>query len=73
MFDFNRKVYKDIKKMDRQEMEKFLEEFYKASFLDGMEKAEEKGISKEKLTAVLDSVKGIGEKRKAEVMEALEK
>jgi len=57
----NRKMYKEIKKYDRQEMERFLANIYKQGFEDGAE-AGDNADFKIKLVQVLQNTKGVGEK-----------
>lgn len=57
----NRKMYKEIKKYDRQEMERFLANIYKQGFDDGAE-AGNNADFKIKLVQVLQNTKGVGEK-----------
>ena len=57
----NRKTYKAIKKMDRQEMEAFLAEVYNQGFEDGVD-AGNKADFKIQLVEVLNNTKGIGPK-----------
>lgn len=56
-FNLNRKVYKDIKKKDHQQMNDFMTALYKQGFDDGLKSA---SINYEALKEVLLSVKGIG-------------
>ena len=56
-FNLNRKVYKDLKKKDHQQMNDFLTSLYKQGFDDGLKSA---SINYEVLKEVLLSVKGIG-------------
>ena len=56
-FNLNRKVYKDLKKKDHQQMNDFMVEVYKQGFDDGLKSA---SINYEVLKEVLLSVKGIG-------------
>mgnify|MGYP001184927156 CR=1 FL=1 len=56
-----RKQYKEIKKMDRQEMEAFLARIYHQGFQDGAE-AGDNADFKIKLVEVLKNTKGIGPK-----------
>lgn len=56
-FNLNRKVYKDLKKKDHQQMNDFLTELYKQGFDDGLKSA---SIDYEALKEVLLSIKGIG-------------
>lgn len=57
----NRKTYKAVKKMDRQEMEGFLATIYSEGFQDGIE-AGNKADFKIQLVEVLNNTKGIGPK-----------
>lgn len=56
-FNLNRKVYKDLKKKDHQQMNDFMTALYKQGFDDGLKSAI---INYEVLKEVLLSVKGIG-------------
>lgn len=57
----NRKTYKKIKKMDRQEIEAFLAEIYHQGFQDGVVAGDSTDF-KIKLAEVLNNTKGIGPK-----------
>ncbi|MFR2367528.1 MAG: hypothetical protein ACLS8T_07500 [Anaerobutyricum sp.] len=39
-YTLNRKTYKDVKKMDHQQMDQFCQNLYKAGHADGMKDAE---------------------------------
>lgn len=56
-FNLTRKVYKDIKKKDHQQMNDYMTELYKLGFDDGLASA---SIDYEVLKKVLLEVKGIG-------------
>lgn len=56
-FNLNRKVYKDLKKKDHQQMNDFMTALYKQGFDDGLKSA---SINYEALKEVLLSIKGIG-------------
>jgi endonuclease III-like uncharacterized protein len=56
-FNLNRKVYKDLKKKDHQQMNDFMTALYKQGFDDGLKSA---SVNYEVLKEVLLSVKGIG-------------
>ena len=56
-FNLNRKVYKDSKKKDHQQMNDFITAVYKQGFDDGLKSA---SINYEALKEVLLSIKGIG-------------
>lgn len=65
-----RRQYKEIKKMDRQEMEAFLVKIYHQGFQDGAE-AGDNADFKIKLVEVLENTKGIGPKLFDRVMETV--
>lgn len=65
----NRKTYLEMKKMDHQHMEEFLERFYKNAYEDGRKAAE--GLNETQLKEILLSVKGIGERRTEAVLERI--
>ena len=56
-FNLTRKVYKDIKKKDHQQMNDYMTELYKLGFDDGLASAT---IDYDVLKKVLLEVKGIG-------------
>ena len=56
-FNLNRKVYKDLKKKDHQQMNDFMTALYKQGFDDGLASA---SIDYDVLKKVLLEVKGIG-------------
>lgn len=56
-FNLNRKVYKDLKKKDHQQMNDFIATVYKQGFDEGLKST---SINYEALKEVLLSVKGIG-------------
>lgn len=56
-FNLNRKVYKDLKKKDHQQMNDFMTALYKQGFDDGLKSA---SIDYDALKEVLLSIKGIG-------------
>ena len=56
-FNLTRKVYKDIKKKDHQQMNDYLKNLYKLGFDDGLASA---SIDYDVLKKVLLEVKGIG-------------
>ena len=56
-FNLNRKVYKDLKKKDHQQMNDYMTALYKQGFDDGLASA---SIDYDVLKKVLLEVKGIG-------------
>lgn len=65
----DRATYKKIKVMRREEMQKFLTNYY----YNVMEDAETSVVDLEALRAELSSIKGIGEKRLDEIMSVIGK
>lgn len=65
-----RKLYKKIKKMDRQEMEAFLAKIYHQGFQDGAEAGGDADF-KIQLVKVLESTKGVGPKTFDKIMETV--
>lgn len=63
-----REDYKAVKKMDRQQFENFCRSLYE----QGQQSALESGISREQIREAILSVKGIGQKRVEEIMQAIE-
>lgn len=63
-----REQYKTVKKMDRQQFEVFCRSLYE----EGQKSALETGLSREQIREALLSVKGIGQKRVEEIMQAIE-
>lgn len=69
---FNRKVYREIKAADRQEMQEFIEKIYEVGFKDGAETAPEiKPIDKTAVYEALIRLKGIGEKKAEIIMQEI--
>ena len=67
----NRKQYQNIKKMDHNQMNLYLQEIYKSGYTDGVKSVP--GIDIAEIKQALLSVKGLGEKRVDAILEALEK
>lgn len=67
----NRKEYQAIKKKDHNQMNLYLQEIYKNGYTDGVKSVP--GIDITEIKKALLSVKGLGEKRVADILEALEK
>ena len=70
-FELNRKVYKNIKKMDHNQMTLWAESMYKSGFEDGQ--ASVPGLDISLIKKALLSVKGIGEKKATDIIVAIEK
>lgn len=64
----NRKTYKLVKKMDRQQMEEFLATVYSEGFQDGAESAEGADF-KINLVEILNKTKGVGIKTFDNIMQ----
>ena len=67
----NRKEYQAIKKKDHNQMNAYLQEIYKNGYTDGVKSVP--GIDISKISEILLGIKGLGEKRVADILEALEK
>lgn len=67
----NRKEYQNIRKMDHNQMNLYLQEIYKNGYTDGVKSVP--GIDIAEIKKALLSVKGLGEKRVDAILEALEK
>ena len=66
----NRKQYKAVKKMGRQEMETFLVRIYNQGYQDGVKDGDNADF-KIKLVEVLENTKGIGPKLFDRIMETV--
>lgn len=64
----NRKMYKSIKKYDRQEMERFCKSIYSQGFNDGVEDGNNADF-KIKLVEILNNTKGVGIKTFDNIMQ----
>ena len=67
----NRKEYQNIRKMDHNQMNLYLQEIYKNGYTDGVKSVP--GIDITEIKQALLSVKGLGEKRVEAILAALEK
>ena len=70
-FELNRKDYLNIKKMDHRQMSLWAESMYKSGFEDRQVSVPRLDISL--IKKALLSVKGIGEKKTADIIIAIEK
>lgn len=68
-YTLNRKTYKDIKKMDHNQMSGFCQSLYLKGHEAGQK--ESAGLSETEVKEALLQVKGIGEKKLADILEAL--
>ena len=66
--NITRKIYKDIKRYDHNQMNKFLTNYYVNGFNDGLNSA---NIDYDVLKEILLSVKGIGQVKADEVISKL--
>jgi len=66
----NRKIYKEIKRYDRQEMENFLVNIYHQGYQDRV-KDGEKADFKIKLVEILEKTKGVGPKMFDRIMQTV--
>lgn len=70
-FELNRKEYLKIKKMDHNQMVSWAKKMYESGFEDGQASVPRLDISLVK--KILLTVKGIGEKKAADVIAAIKK
>ncbi len=68
----NRQQYKSVKRMDHKQMEDFICNMYNEGYADGKAAAEPK-IKPSDIASVLIEIKGIGTKKAAEIMAAVNK
>ena len=68
-YELNRKTSEKVKKMDHGQMKSFYESVYMRGFEAGKRAAE--GLSDEEIKHVLLQMKGVGEKRSSDILEAL--
>ncbi len=68
-YELNRKTYKDVKKMDHGQMSAFCEGLYKRGY--EARKQENPGLSDEEVMQAILQVKGIGEKKANDILQAL--
>ena len=66
----NRKAYKAVKKMDRQEMETFLANIYHEGFQDGVESGDNADF-RIQLVKILNKTKGVGPKTFDSIMDTV--
>lgn len=67
----NRKEYQGIKKKDHNQMNLYIQSIYKSGYTDGVKSVP--GIDITEIKKVLLNIKGLGAKRVADILEALEK
>lgn len=67
----NRKEYQNIKKMDHNQMNLYIQSIYKSGYTDGVKSVP--GIDISKINEILLGIKGLGAKRVEYIVAALEK
>ena len=67
----NRKQYQSIKKMDHNQMNLYIQSIYKSGYAEGVKSVP--GIDISKISDILLTIKGLGEKRVEAILLALEK
>ena len=67
----NRKQYQSIRKMDHNQMNLYIQSIYKRGYTDGVKSVPGNDIAD--IEKVLLGIKGLGTKRVADILEALEK
>ncbi len=68
-YEMNRKEYKEVKKMDHGQMSNFCSNIYQRGYEAG--KKESAGLSEIELRETVLGVKGIGEKKAEDIIQAL--
>ncbi len=71
MPEITREIYKGVKRMDRQQFERFYADLYKNGYEDGKDSVQ--GIDVNEVLEVIGTVKGIGQTRLLSIAEALDK
>ncbi len=71
MPEITREIYKGVKRMDRQQFERFCRELYKNGYEDGKDSVQ--GIDVNEVLEVIGTVKGIGQARLLSIAEVLDK
>lgn len=66
----NRKLYKNIKKYDREQMESYLVNLYMEGYEDG--RNDVAGVDVSAIKEIVMGVKGVGEKRADEIVRKIE-
>jgi len=70
-FGITREQYKNFKRMDHKQMETFMVNLYNEGFNDGKEAAATKRVKPSDIAVAITEVKGIGTKKAAEIMAAV--
>lgn len=68
-FELSRALYKEIKNMNREQMQNVITNIYK----QGAESAEVASVDLDELRKAIGSINGIGEKRLDEIMTVIER
>ena len=71
MPEITREIYKGVKRMDRQQFERFCNDLYKNGYEDGKDSVQ--GIDVSEVLEVIGTVKGIGQARLLSIAEALDR
>jgi hypothetical protein len=70
-FGITRDQYKNVKRMDHKQMETFMVNLYNEGFKEGKEAAGTKRVKPSDIAVAITEVKGIGTKKAAEIMAAV--
>lgn len=70
--ELNREQYKNVKRMDHKQMETFIVNVYNEGFEDG-KKAAGSRVKPSDIASTLVDIKGVGTKKAAEIMAAVNK
>ncbi len=66
-----REQYKNVKRMDHKQMESFMVNLYNEGFNDGKQAADTKRVKPSDIAVAISEMKGIGTKKAAEIMAAV--
>lgn len=70
--ELNREQYKNVKRMDHKQMETFIVNVYNEGFEDGKKTAGSR-VKPSDIASILVDIKGVGTKKAAEIMAAVNK
>lgn len=70
-FGITREQYKNFKRMDHKQMETFTVNLYNEGFNDGKQAADTKRVKPSDIAVAISEVKGVGTKKAAEIMAAV--
>lgn len=72
-FTITREQYKNVKRMDHKQMEIFMVNLYNEGYNDGKQAVETKRVKPSDIAVAISEVKGVGNKKAAEIMATVNK